>query len=174
MPETIQGEAGSTQRGRPIFLPNQSATTGFQGSLLQHSTIGALSSSPFFSASESRTEGNPESQLVFDLGSKEEFAKADTSGQVRAIFEKLTQKWKERPPILSITEGCTLPEYQEIIGLGMPAVPLILRELISELDHWFWALSVITRENPVSREAEGNLEAMRDAWLEWGRRHTLA
>ena len=60
------------------------------------------------------------------------------------------------------------PAYQQIIGMGTPALPLIFQELQREPDHWFWALGAITGENPVPEEDAGDLDAMTDAWLSWG------
>ncbi len=62
-----------------------------------------------------------------------------------------------------------VPSYQRIIGLGPNAIPLILRELHDEPDHWFWALAALTGENPTGQEAAGNVDGMREAWLQWGR-----
>jgi len=62
-----------------------------------------------------------------------------------------------------------IPSYQQIIGLGPSAIPLILRELENEPGHWFWALAALTGENPAGQGAVGNVEAMRQAWLQWGR-----
>jgi hypothetical protein len=64
-----------------------------------------------------------------------------------------------------------LKPYQRIIGMGLPVVPLILEELRREPDQWFWALEAITDENPVPAEDAGNVRAMADAWIEWGRQH---
>jgi hypothetical protein len=63
------------------------------------------------------------------------------------------------------------PAYQRIIGMGRRAVPLILRQLAREADFWFEALVAITGEQPVPLEHAGNMEAMRQDWLEWGREH---
>jgi len=63
------------------------------------------------------------------------------------------------------------PEYQQIIGMGRDAVPLILEELQKEPDHWFWALAATTGEDPVPPEHKGKLSEMTKAWLEWGERH---
>jgi hypothetical protein len=57
------------------------------------------------------------------------------------------------------------PAYQQIIGLGPAGVPLLLRELEREPDHWFWALRAITGEDPVPEEARGRLREMAAAWL---------
>ena len=61
-----------------------------------------------------------------------------------------------------------LSSYQQIIGIGEPAVPLLLDELSREPDHWFWALEAITQENPVPKEAAGKVRLMAQAWVAWG------
>jgi hypothetical protein len=64
-----------------------------------------------------------------------------------------------------------LKPYQRIIGMGAPAVSLILRELEREPDQWFWALESITEENPVPPEAAGRVRSMAQAWIDWGKQH---
>lgn len=61
------------------------------------------------------------------------------------------------------------PAYQRIIGMGRPVVPIILQQLAREADFWFEALAAITDEQPVPPEHEGDIEAMRQDWLCWGR-----
>lgn len=61
------------------------------------------------------------------------------------------------------------PAYQRIIGQGKAALPFILNQLERAPDHWFWALSAITGEDPVAEEDRGDLEAMARSWLAWGR-----
>ena len=60
------------------------------------------------------------------------------------------------------------PAYQEIIGMGERAVPLLLAELRREPDDWFWALHAITGANPVPAASRGNARTMAEAWLRWG------
>ena len=89
-------------------------------------------------------------------------------------FERLKDEWKEQSEYLSnTTQMAMLRPYQQIIGLGPSVVPLILRELSRETDHWFWALEAITGQNPVPAEAVGQVAAMAEAWLAWGRREGL-
>ena len=88
----------------------------------------------------------------------------------RARFEALASRWQEETGALSsITQKAMHPAYQEIIGLGSDALPLILHELELEPGHWFWALRAITGENPVVPEQQGRMREMAAAWLEWGR-----
>ncbi len=70
----------------------------------------------------------------------------------------------------SITDIVMHPAYQRIIGLGKAAVPLIMRELSKELDHWFWALRAITGENPVPRNHAAKMDKMAEDWLSLGRK----
>ena len=61
------------------------------------------------------------------------------------------------------------PAYRSIVEMGAAAVPLILRELERHPDHWFMALHEITSEDPVPEESRGDVKAMAEAWLTWGR-----
>jgi len=91
---------------------------------------------------------------------------------IESEFRELTKKWKsERGATSFSTKICTHPAYQRIIGLGLPVVPLILAELQRELDHWFWALTAITGEDPVLPESRGRVTDMANQWLKWGREH---
>ena len=87
-------------------------------------------------------------------------------------FARLASSWREEMSFASSATAISMHSaYQQIIGLGEDAVPLILHEIeMSGPDHWFWALSAITRENPITAEIAGNLTKMSEAWLEWGRR----
>ncbi len=73
--------------------------------------------------------------------------------------------------MLSSTTGRAMhPAYQQIIGMGKEAIPLLLRGLDQqEPEHWFWALAAITGEDPVPPGDRGNVRRIADAWLRWGR-----
>lgn len=89
-------------------------------------------------------------------------------------FPRLAGEWKEMSRYLSNTaQMAMLKPYQQIIGMGTPAVPLILEEMRREPGQWFWALEAITGQEPVPPEAPGRVRLMTDAWLEWGRQHGL-
>jgi hypothetical protein len=85
-------------------------------------------------------------------------------------FEDLAARWREdtlfhsSPKILF-----EHPAYQEIIGMGPPVVPLLLRDLRSEDSLWFTALHAITGENPVPPGDRGDIPRMTEHWLNWGR-----
>jgi hypothetical protein len=89
-------------------------------------------------------------------------------------FRELVGIWKAgTAPLSSATEMATHPAYQQIIGLGRDAVPLLLRELQREPDHWFWALKAITGVDPVEPRQRGQIGEMAEAWLRWAREQGL-
>ncbi len=87
-----------------------------------------------------------------------------------AKFCDLAATWKEETNLKSsLIEISLHPAYQEIIGMGKIVIPLILQELEREPDHWFWALRALTGIDPVRPSERGNMKAMTDAWLKWGK-----
>jgi hypothetical protein len=98
--------------------------------------------------------------------------KIRTEEATEEIFMKLVSTWKqETRGISATTELAMHPAYQQIIGLGELAVPLLLKELEQKSGRWFWALKAITREDPVAPESRGRTQEMVKAWLEWGRKN---
>ena len=85
-------------------------------------------------------------------------------------FRELVDQWQEETGMLSSTSKKAIhPAYQEIIGMGEKAIPMILRELEERPSHWFFALQSMTGENPVPPEAAGHVGKGADAWIKWGR-----
>jgi hypothetical protein len=92
--------------------------------------------------------------------------------QIEREFKELAAQWKAERRATSSTSALAMhPAYQQIIGMGESAIPFILADLQRGIDHWFWALRAITRENPVSAESRGNMQEMANAWLEWGHKN---
>jgi hypothetical protein len=103
---------------------------------------------------------------------KKSTTRAPASKKTREIFEQCVQEWRRATRFeSSSTEIFMNPAYQRIIGLGPDVIPLILRSLAERHEHWFWALRALTGENPVSEANAGDVEAMSQAWLTWGREH---
>ncbi len=85
-------------------------------------------------------------------------------------FARLAEQWRAETGMLSsLNEMAMHPAYQQIIGMGETAVPLLLRELARTPDHWFWALRAITGADPVPAADRGKLPRMAEAWLKWGK-----
>jgi hypothetical protein len=84
-------------------------------------------------------------------------------------FSMLKAEWEaDTAHLSSVTEIAMHPAYQQIIGMGPIAIPLILSEMKKKPDHWFWALKSITGEDPVLQENRGQIMQMTKAWLRWG------
>jgi hypothetical protein len=89
-------------------------------------------------------------------------------------FNKFANDWKKQTAIYSNTLHITRNDnYLDIIGMGKEALPFILKDLEKSPDHWFVALKAIAKENPVPKEAYGNIEQMRHYWLQWGKTNNI-
>jgi hypothetical protein len=53
--------------------------------------------------------------------------------------------------------------------MGRSVVPLILEEMEQQPDHWFYALAVLTGENPVPVNFTGTVSDAADLWIQWGK-----
>lgn len=85
-------------------------------------------------------------------------------------FRGLVDTWKnETQASSSVTEMAMHPAYQQIIGMGPAAIPLIIRELENKPDHWFWALKAITGVDPVKPSERGKVRKMAAAWVRWAK-----
>ncbi|OUL25950.1 hypothetical protein BV378_14310 [Nostoc sp. RF31YmG] len=85
-----------------------------------------------------------------------------------AELRRLADAWEQETLFESSTQQIIFnPNYQRIIGFGERALSFIFDELRSKGGYWFWALKMITGEDPVSPRDVGNYEAMRAAWLNW-------
>lgn len=87
-------------------------------------------------------------------------------------FNALAVVWKSETELDSkVSKRILHPAYQKIIGMGEPAIPFILKDLSENgPNDWFWALTAITDENPITKEIAGDMPAMTEAWLQWGKK----
>jgi hypothetical protein len=106
------------------------------------------------------------------MADKSTLLTVDKPAVAAARFRALVRQWKDATAYLSsITDMSMHPAYQQIIGMGEPALPLLFEELRRDPDHWFWALKSITGEDPVAPGDHGKLDRMTHAWLEWAQAH---
>ena len=91
-------------------------------------------------------------------------------------LKKLATEWKRnRKPTSFVEQMIQCPHYQEIIEISKisyankeQVILFILMELQTDLDHWFFALTELTGENPIDEQSRGKLPAMANCWLKWG------
>ena len=106
--------------------------------------------------------------LKTDLMSRLETSSATT---LHNEFARLTALWKSgRDALATAKRMAAHPAYREIIALGWPVVPLIIKELERDPDHWFIALHEITGASPVLPEARGKMDRMVSSWVDWWKR----
>jgi len=109
-------------------------------------------------------------RIVVTARIQEEILASHYQDDFRVKFQELAQQWKTgRTPSSVINRMAMHPAYQQIIGMGKKAVPLIFAEMNREIDHWFWALNAIEGIDPVPKESRGNVKEMALAWFQWGR-----
>lgn len=90
------------------------------------------------------------------------------SVEVEEAFNELAAAWKEETKFISsMSEITSHWAYQRIIAMGPVVVPLILKDLKKEGNHWFAALTALTGENPIAEQDAGIVSKMREAWLQW-------
>ncbi|MYE48786.1 MAG: hypothetical protein F4X96_05075 [Gammaproteobacteria bacterium] len=88
----------------------------------------------------------------------------------RQRFTELADRWEKDTVFLSNSDRkAAHPAHREIVDMGESMVPLILERMRSQGGHWFYALRAITGANPIQPADRGNVSAMQEAWLEWGR-----
>jgi len=94
--------------------------------------------------------------------------KSRVSAGLKREFRDLCKTWREQTQFLSDSHEIVLHRaYQRIIGMGAPAVPLVMKELEVRGGDWFWALSAMTGKDPTRPEDWGNFQLMRSAWITW-------
>jgi hypothetical protein len=85
-------------------------------------------------------------------------------------FKYLLEKWKSETKYMSSLGDMSKREsFQKIVEMGHDAIPFILKELEQEGSHIFYALHLITGENPIPKEDAGKIKQICDTWVLWGK-----
>jgi len=87
-------------------------------------------------------------------------------------FRRLADEWHNDTDFLSSpTRRTSHPNYLKIISLGRGIMHLILRDLEQRGGDWYIALEAMLQygeQSPVPADANGNLQRVKNAWLQWG------
>jgi hypothetical protein len=90
----------------------------------------------------------------------------DQESDFQQRFARLVAEWKVgRGHSSKLRDLAMHPAYQQIIGMGERAVPLLIKEMNQRPDQWDWALRAITGTDPVPRESWGKLKEIAAAWI---------
>lgn len=85
-------------------------------------------------------------------------------------FAALAKIWRKHVRGKSVI-SYSHPAYFQVMGMGRSVVPLLLREVSKGVGTWYVALQSIVGEPAESIEMRGDAAAVREAWLDWGRRN---
>ena len=89
---------------------------------------------------------------------------------LEAKFQRLAALWRaETAYVSSSSDLVAHPAFREIIGMGAPIIPLLLRELENRTGHWHRALRQITGADPVPPADRGNIDKAAEASLRWAK-----
>lgn len=110
----------------------------------------------------------------FQEGRAHSLALTDRREFLTAIVRSRAEEWRAASRFSSsMTQITAHHAYRAVVNLGSEVVPILLQELQRRPEPWFTALREITGENPVRSEQRGDMSAMADAWLRWGRARGL-
>lgn len=89
-------------------------------------------------------------------------------------FYEQANKWaRETAHLSSPTQRMMHPSYQAILGMARDDEETVIRLMLQDLRDnrrlWFWALSYLTKENPIKDADAGKLDKMIKAWVDWGK-----
>ena len=89
---------------------------------------------------------------------------------VEERFAALADRWHDETGFLSSPSRITSNQsYLKILSMGKRVIAMILEDLRERGGLWYPALRMLSEEDPVLIEARGDVEQMKEAWLQWGR-----
>jgi hypothetical protein len=92
--------------------------------------------------------------------------------QLSTKFDLYRGIWKTETMFSSnISEITNNSAYRSIIGLGKDIIPFIIEDLKQSENHWFYALELLTGENPIKSEHRGIINLMKSDWLNWAKKN---
>lgn len=95
-----------------------------------------------------------------------------TSVDVEAELRRLVDWWDRETAVLSnLNKRYEHPAFRQIVALGPPVIPVILRDLEANPNWLIGALREITGANPIPVEHRGRLALMAADWVDWGRKN---
>jgi len=110
----------------------------------------------------------PEQPVKLPVGHTLELDISPDSESLGEQFRRLAEEWRNATALhSSSSKRYNHPAYRAIISLGQPVIPLLLRDLSTNRNHWFVALKSITGIDPVAPADAGHIDRMIDAWLKW-------
>lgn len=89
---------------------------------------------------------------------------------LKDYFESLRNLWFEETKYSSnVFLTTNHPTHLTLVNLGEQILPFIFRDLQNNTSHWFITLTQITGVNPIEKEHIGNIENMKNDWINWAK-----
>jgi len=93
-------------------------------------------------------------------------------------FQEQASKWhKETQHLSSPGQKMMHPSYQAILGMAnahrREMISLMIRDMEQHRRPWFWALSYLAQDNPVSQSDAEKMDKVIKAWVDWGKAQRL-
>jgi hypothetical protein len=93
---------------------------------------------------------------------------------LRERFYSQADIWQQETEHLSSPSQMMMhPSYQAVMGMVKGNEDEIVRLMIKDLRDnrrmWFWALSYITKDNPIKPAEAGHMDKMIRSWTDWGK-----
>jgi hypothetical protein len=96
------------------------------------------------------------------------FAQEMYRHQLKMKFDFLKSIWKNETLFVSnVSEITNNAAYRNIVSLGQDVLPFIFKDLQENDNHWFYALELLTGQNPIKDEHRGIVPMMKKDWIEW-------
>lgn len=87
---------------------------------------------------------------------------------IEVLFQEYKENWLRQTDFLSnMLEITNNYYYQQIIALGEDVIPLIIKDLKYEENHWFVALEKILGFTPIKNEHKGIYKLIKSDWLNY-------
>jgi len=98
---------------------------------------------------------------------------AETETSLAERFREQAEKWQQETQHLSSPgQRMMHPSYQAIMGMASDnpreVISLMIRDLQQNRRAWFWALSYLAQDNPISASDAGRTDKMIKSWVKWG------
>jgi hypothetical protein len=99
---------------------------------------------------------------------------ADDAVSLERRFQEQADKWAtETRHLSSPAQKALHPSYQAVLGMASENKDEVIRLLLLDLQRnrrdWFWALSYLAGDNPITQADAGRIDKMIGAWVKWGR-----
>lgn len=93
------------------------------------------------------------------------------SDQFASLVLRRVREWtKQTRYISSLHHMMELESFERLVALGEPAVPALLDAYENGSSHMYLPLRYILGDGPeISTQDSGNMLAVKNAWLSWGR-----